>query len=176
MNMRCCATALAIAALAGVTACGGGSKQHAVSAAGPPSGAGHDHDHAGGHLDARDQPQAQPRPGARPPAPPRCGSAAPYTCDGKPLRAIAADGPVKVEPAIVKPGQSFTVTVTDPGARVADVTLAGVARPADHRPRRAEGRRAWRRVIRMPAYATCGNKLLEVEGDISAEAYVGVSR
>jgi hypothetical protein len=29
--------------------------------------------------------------------------------------------------------------------------------------------------IRMPAYATCGNKLLEIEGDISAEAYVGVS-
>ena len=55
--------------------------------------------------------------------------AAPYTCQGKPLRAIAADGPVKVDPAIVKPGQSFTVTVTDRGVRMADVTLTGVASP-----------------------------------------------
>jgi len=27
----------------------------------------------------------------------------------------------------------------------------------------------------MPPSAGCGNKLLEIEGDLSAEAYVGVS-
>jgi hypothetical protein len=29
--------------------------------------------------------------------------------------------------------------------------------------------------LKMPGYASCGNKLLEIEGDLSAEAYVGVS-
>lgn len=99
--------------------------------------------------------------------------AAPYTCEGKPLRAIAADGPVKVQPAIVKPGQSFTVTVTEPGARVADITLAGVA-PQPILVKGALRSGALEAKIRMPTYATCGNKLLEIEGDISAEAYVGV--
>jgi hypothetical protein len=98
----------------------------------------------------------------------------PYKCNGRPLRAIEASGPVAVKPAIVKPGQSFTVTVTDPSAKVADVTLAGVAST----PILAHGRLAGDHVaatLTMPRYASCGNKLLEVEGDVSAEAYVGVS-
>jgi hypothetical protein len=98
-----------------------------------------------------------------------------YTCNGKRLRALSASGPVKVEPAVVKPGQSFTVTVTDRGAKVADVTLTGVATtPILAHGVAADDGLAAR--LRMPSYATCGNKLLEVEGDVSAEAYVGVSR
>lgn len=99
---------------------------------------------------------------------------APYTCRGKPLRAIATDGPVKVEPAIVKPGQTFKVTVTDPGVKMAQVTLTGVS----SRPIIANGvlrTGVTQALIRMPTYAGCGNKLLEIEGDLSAEAYVGVS-
>jgi hypothetical protein len=98
-----------------------------------------------------------------------------YTCNGKPLRAIAADGPVKVRPAIVKPGQTFAVVVTDPSAKVALVSLAGVApKPIQSNASARSGRLT--ATLRMPSYATCGNKLLEVEGDVSAEAYVGVSR
>jgi hypothetical protein len=99
---------------------------------------------------------------------------APYTCKGKPLRAIAADGPVKVDPAIVKPGQSFTVTVTDRSVKVADVSLTGVsATPISARGVGADDGLAAR--LKMPRSASCGNKLLEIEGDLSAEAYVGVS-
>ena len=172
--MRRCATALAIAALAGVTACGGGSKQHAVSAAGPAPVA---------PATTATAPAATLPPATKPKphrAQPAGGSSAaplrvsaPYTCNGKPLRAIVADGPVKVQPAIVKPGQSFTVTVTEPGARVADITLAGVA-PQPILVKGAVRSGALEAKIRMPAYASCGNKLLEIEGDISAEAYVGV--
>jgi hypothetical protein len=98
-----------------------------------------------------------------------------YTCSGKRLRALSASGPVKVEPAVVKPGQSFTVTVTDRSAKVADVTLTGVATtPILAHGVAADDGLAAR--LKMPSYATCGNKLLEVEGDVSAEAYVGVSR
>ena len=98
-----------------------------------------------------------------------------YTCNGKRLRALSASGPVKVDPAVVKPGQSFTVTVTDRSAKVADVTLTGVATtPILAHGVAADDGLAAR--LRMPSYATCGNKLLEVEGDVSAEAYVGVSR
>ncbi|HET8672124.1 MAG TPA: hypothetical protein VFL87_00695 [Thermoleophilaceae bacterium] len=98
-----------------------------------------------------------------------------YTCNGKRLRAIAADGPVKVKPAIVKPGQSFAVIVTDPSAKVALVSLAGVApKPIQSNATQQNGKLS--ATLRMPSYATCGNKLLEVEGDVSVEAYVGVSR
>ncbi len=174
--MRRCATALAIAALAGVTACGGGSKQHAVSAAAPPPVA----QATTTTNPAAILPHATKPKGHR--SKPAAGSStaplrvsAPYTCNGKPLRAIAADGPVKVQPAIVKPGQSFTVTVTEPGARVADVTLAGVAaQPILVKGAVRSG--ALEAKIRMPTYASCGNKLLEIEGDISAEAYVGVGK
>jgi hypothetical protein len=75
----------------------------------------------------------------------------------------------------VKPGQSFTVTVTDRSAKVARVTLTGVAAtPITADAAGADGGLAAR--LRMPGDAACGNKLLEVEGDVSAEAYVGVSR
>jgi hypothetical protein len=98
-----------------------------------------------------------------------------YTCNGKPLKALSAAGPVKVDPEIVKPGQPFTVTVTDKSVKVAVVTLTGVA----SKPIQVEGHPQDGQVtakLSMPGYASCGNKLLEVEGDLSAEAYVGVAR
>jgi hypothetical protein len=82
---------------------------------------------------------------------------------------------VKVQPEIVKPGQAFTVTVTDKSVKVAVVTLTGVAT----KPIQVEGHQQDGQVtakLSMPGYASCGNKLLEVEGDLSAEAYVGVAR
>jgi hypothetical protein len=173
-HVRRSATALALLTLVAVTACGGNGKkeQSATTAAKPAS-----------------PPPVQPTTTeAAKPAPskpkqhhgtkPSSSTAplqvsAPYKCGGKPLRAISADGPVKVQPAIVKPGQSFTVTVTDRSAKVADVTLAGVApQPILAHGQSSGGVLAAR--IKMPSYATCGNKLLEVEGDVSAEAYVGV--
>jgi hypothetical protein len=98
-----------------------------------------------------------------------------YTCNGKPLKTISAAGPVKVSPRVVKPGQSFAVTITDPSAKVAVVSLAGVAaKPIQSNAKEQGGRLT--ATLKMPGYATCGNKLLEIEGDLSAEAYVGVSR
>jgi hypothetical protein len=97
-----------------------------------------------------------------------------YTCKGKLLRALSSDGPVKVEPPVVKPGQSFTVLITDRSAKVAQVTLTGVSNtPITANGVGADGGLAAR--LRMPPAASCGNKLLEIEGDLSAEAYVGVS-
>jgi len=75
----------------------------------------------------------------------------------------------------VKPGQTFAVTVTDPSAKVALVSLAGVA-PKPIQSSASEHNGKLSATLKMPSYATCGNKLLEVEGDVSAEAYVGVSR
>ena len=98
-----------------------------------------------------------------------------YTCNGKPLKALSAAGPVKVDPEIVKPGQAFTVTVTDKSVKVAVVTLTGVA----SKPIQVEGHPQDGEVtakLSMPGHASCGNKLLEVEGDLSAEAYIGVAR
>jgi hypothetical protein len=96
-----------------------------------------------------------------------------YTCNGKPLHALSASGPVKVNPAVVKPGQSFTVTVTDRSAKVADISLTGVAStPIVAHGVAADDGLAAR--LKMPNGASCGNKLLEIEGDVSAEAYVGV--
>jgi hypothetical protein len=97
-----------------------------------------------------------------------------YTCNGKAMRALSSDGPVKVEPPVVKPGQSFTVLVTDRGVKVAQVTLTGVSAT----PITANGVGADEGLaahMKMPRSAGCGNKLLEIEGDVSAEAYVGVS-
>ncbi len=97
-----------------------------------------------------------------------------YTCKGKPLRGLSGSGPVKVDPPVVKPGQSFTVTVTDRSVRVADVSLTGVSStPIVAHGVAADDGIAAR--LKMPAGASCGNKLLEIEGDLSAEAYVGVS-
>jgi hypothetical protein len=59
--------------------------------------------------------------------------------------------------------------------KTADVSLTGVA----SKPILAQGREQGGRLtatLEMPGYASCGNKLLEVEGDVSAEAYVGVRR
>ena len=98
-----------------------------------------------------------------------------YTCKGKPLKELSAGGPVVVKPKVVKPGQSFAVTVTDPHAKVALVSLAGVApKPIQSNAREQAGKLT--ATLKMPSYATCGNKLIEVEGDLSAQAYVGVSR
>jgi hypothetical protein len=97
-----------------------------------------------------------------------------YTCNGKPLKTLTAAGPVAVKPKVVKPGQSFAVTITDPSAKVAIVSLAGVApKPIQQNASEQSGKLT--ATLKMPGYATCGNKLLEVEGDLSAEAYVGVS-
>jgi hypothetical protein len=96
-----------------------------------------------------------------------------YTCHGKPLKAIKADGPVKLDPPIVKPGQSFAVIITDPRAKVALVNLAGVApKPIQANAKERGGKLV--ATLRMPGYAGCGNKLVTVEGDVSAQAYVGV--
>jgi hypothetical protein len=97
-----------------------------------------------------------------------------YTCKGKPLKALAAQGPVVVKPKVVKPGQSFAVTITDPTAKEAIVSLAGVA-PKPIQSNASEQNGKLTATLKMPRYATCGNKLLEIEGDLSAEAYVGVS-
>jgi hypothetical protein len=99
----------------------------------------------------------------------------PYRCNGKPLKAISAAGPIEVRPAIVKPGQSFTVVVTDPTVKVALVSLAGVAPKPIQAPAITRGGHV-AATLEMPGYASCGNKLLEIEGDLSAEAYVGVAR
>ena len=70
---------------------------------------------------------------------------------------------------------AFTVTVTDRSVKVADVSLTGVSStPITAHGVGADDGLAAR--LRMPRSASCGNKLLEVEGDVSAEAYVGVSR
>ncbi len=96
-----------------------------------------------------------------------------YKCQGKPLKAIKADGPVKLDPSVVKPGQSFTVTITDRSAKVALVNLAGVA-PKPIQANATEQGGKLRATLKMPGYASCGNKLVTVEGDVSAQAYVGV--
>jgi hypothetical protein len=67
------------------------------------------------------------------------------------------------------------VTITDPSAKVAIVSLAGVA-PKPIQQNASEQGGKLTATLKMPGYATCGNKLLEIEGDLSAEAYVGVSR
>jgi hypothetical protein len=98
-----------------------------------------------------------------------------YKCNGKPLKAINADGPVRLDPAIVKPGQSFAVTITDPSAKVALVNLAGVA-PKPIQSNATEQGGKLTATLKMPGYASCGNTLVTVEGDVSAQAYVGVGR
>jgi hypothetical protein len=96
-----------------------------------------------------------------------------YRCGGEKLRALDAPGPVNVEPKIVKPGGSFTVFVTE--GHEAIVNLTGIV----DRPISAKAKpsgRVLRADLTMPRNAGCGNKLITVEGDVSAEAYVGVTR
>lgn len=107
-------------------------------------------------------------PGARRGPPPGTRS---YTCGGEELSTLPPDGPVTVEPEIVMPGERFTVGVTEPGAREILVSLAG----ASDQPVSASGD-ASGVTLTMPEGATCGNKLLTIEGDASALAYVAVSR
>ena len=98
-----------------------------------------------------------------------------YHCGGKPLKTIDARGPVVVKPAVVKPGQSFSVTITATGVHVAVVSLAGVSlKPIQSNAKEQNGRLV--ATLKMPVRAGCGNKLIDIEGDIAAEAYVGVSR
>jgi hypothetical protein len=114
-------------------------------------------------------------PGARRGPPPGEVAGARYECDGRELRAIAPDGPVRVVPPVVAPGERFAVEIDEPGARTALVSLAG----ASNLPISAEAERSargLRAVLTMPRGASCGNKLLTVEGDVAAEAYVAVRR
>jgi hypothetical protein len=98
-----------------------------------------------------------------------------FRCDGKRQRALSASGPVEVDPPVVAPGEAFTVTIADPSARAALVQLAGVTDLPIQATAQPSGGRL-RATIRMPSRATCGNKLITVEGDVSGQAYVGVRR
>jgi hypothetical protein len=97
-----------------------------------------------------------------------------YQCGGGTLKTIDAHGPIVVKPAVVKPGQSFTVTITAKNVHVAVVSLAGVSlKPIQANAKPAGGNLV--ATLTMPARAGCGNKLLDIEGDIAAEAFIGVS-
>jgi hypothetical protein len=96
-----------------------------------------------------------------------------YRCRGEELRALDAPGPVEVEPKIVKPGQSVTVTITEGNAAI--VNLTGISDEPISAPAMRIGDEL-RAVLLVPRNAGCGNKLITVEGDVSAEAYIGVSR
>lgn len=169
----------ALAAAALVAGCGGGESGTQAASAPPPAAS----------VPAMTAPAPQPTATTNTPPPKRHQRAkpqrrssdqplrvtAPYKCNRKPLKALAADGRVKVLPAIVRPGQRFNVIVTDPHANVALVSLAGVA----PKPIEANARRQGHNLtatVQMPSSASCGNKLLEIEGDVSAEAYVAVAR
>jgi hypothetical protein len=96
-----------------------------------------------------------------------------YTCGGKPLKTIDARGPITVKPVSVKPGQSFTVTISARNVHIAVVSLAGVSlKPIQSNAKEQNGRLV--ATLRMPARAGCGNKLIDIEGDITAEAFIGV--
>jgi hypothetical protein len=102
----------------------------------------------------------------------RVGSS--YKCGGSTLKTIDARGPIKVKPPVVKPGQSFTVTITAKNVHVAVVSLAGVSlKPIQSNAQQRNGQLV--ATLKMPPHAGCGNKLLEIEGDITAEAFIGVS-
>ena len=97
-----------------------------------------------------------------------------YKCGGKTLKTLEAHGPVVVQPKVVSPGQTFTVTITAKNARVAVVSLPGITRiPLQVNAKPQNGKLV--ATLKMPKSATCGNKLLEIEGDLTAEAFIGVS-
>ena len=153
-GMRRVALLLAVSALAPL-ACGGDDDEAATSAPAPaPTTA------------ERPTATTGEPPGARRGPPPGTRS---YTCGGEELSTLPPDGPVTVEPEIVMPGDRFTVRVTAPGTREVLVSLAG----ASDQPVSASGD-ASGVTLTMPAGATCGNKLLTIEGDVSALAYVAV--
>lgn len=120
----------------------------------------------------RTTPEPVPDAAPSPTTPLKVGSS--YTCGGKPLKGIESADAVKVKPKVVKPGQSFQVFITDPKVKVATVSLTGVSNvPIQANAKEVAGEMA--ATLKMPSHAGCGNKLIEVEGDISAEAYVGVT-
>lgn len=175
--MKAAATALFIAAL--LAGCGGGGKSGTTGTTATTTPATR-HQPAATHESPTATTNTPPTHHRRRPQPLQDSKrplkvGAHYTCAGKPLKALSAQGPVVVKPKVVKPGQSFAVTVTDPSARVAIVSLAGVA-PKPIQQNASEQGGKLTATLKMPGYATCGNKLLEIEGDLSAEAYVGVSR
>jgi hypothetical protein len=97
-----------------------------------------------------------------------------YKCGGSTLKTIDAHGPVVVQPKVVKPGQTFTVTITAKNVHVAVVSLPGITRvPLQVNAKPQNGKLV--ATLKMPERAGCGNKLLEIEGDITAEAFIGVS-
>jgi hypothetical protein len=97
-----------------------------------------------------------------------------YKCGGGTLKTIDAHGPIVVKPAVVKPGETFTVTITAKNAHVAVVSLAGVSdKPIQANAKPQGGNLV--ATIHMPPKAGCGNKLLDIEGDLTAEAFIGVS-
>ena len=173
--MKAAIGAVVIAAV--LAGCGGGSSTQKTTASAPPSS------NPRSPISSAPQPTATtntPPPKHRKKPQPLEDSKLPlkvgarYTCQGKPLKTLSAPGPVRVKPGVVKPGQSFAVTITDPSAKVAIVSLTGVStRPIQSNATEQGGKLM--ATLKMPGYATCGNKLLEVEGDLSAEAYVGVS-
>lgn len=115
----------------------------------------------------------EPPGGRRGPPPAERGTT--YRCGSQELSAQPPDGPVRVFPNWVHPGESFTVTILDRDVRTAAVSLAGVSdEPIFVEARRRRGR--LRATVPMPAEASCGNKLVTVEGDLSARASIGVSR
>jgi hypothetical protein len=102
----------------------------------------------------------------------RVGSS--YKCGGSTLKTIDARGPIKVKPPVVKPGQSFQVIITAKNVHVAVVGLAGVSlKPIQANAKEQNGQLV--ATLKMPPHAGCGNKLLDIEGDITAEAFIGVS-
>lgn len=174
--------AAATALLAGllVAGCGGGGKDRTTTSAPPPAAS----------VPAMQAPATSPPsvPTATTNTPPtqhrttpqpssneplKVGSS--YRCGGRRLKTLDARGPIDVRPAVVKPGQVFTVRITAKNVQVAVVSLAGVSRiPIQANAKPQNGNLV--ATIKMPAGAGCGNKLLEIEGDMTAEAFIGVSR
>ena len=151
------AVLLAVLALAPL-ACGGDDEDEPAATAPPPAT----------RTEERPTATTGEPPGARRGPPPGTRT---YTCDGQELETVPPDGPVDVQPDVVAPGERFTVRVTKPGAREVLVSLAG----ASDQPVSATGD-ASGVTLTMPAGASCGNKLLTIEGDVSALAYVAVRR
>ncbi|MFL5826153.1 MAG: hypothetical protein ACJ76V_06480 [Thermoleophilaceae bacterium] len=156
---------LLLLALAG---CGGGGGDKHPSTTSPP-------ETAAATTETQTQSESHSRaPAAKPKPKPKKNelhTTVTYKCNGAKLRALDATGPVQVKPQFVKPGQRFTVAITDASVRQATVSLTGVA--SNPIQAGAVNRTA---TLTVPANASCGNKLITVEGDVSAQAYVGVGR
>jgi hypothetical protein len=148
--------------------CGSDDKPTRAETAVPPPASRQQAPNIGTQAASRKQ-----RPKAsRPPSQPR---SKPYRCAAKELRALEPTGPVRIDPNPVDAGARFDVVVIDPSAQVAVVSLAGVS----DEPIRADAEKrgvALVATLRMPAGASCGNKLVTVEGDVSVQAYVAVRR